>query len=209
VVGNSLASALYVDGRPILLNWSDCTGSIGQELCHVENVSREDTVAEYRRLVEQGPEPDRPLCTQFDALLGQFTAGHYLLNLAPLDERDYTIGWESDLHPIGRVQWYYPDVGSVLLSTQPDERLDGDTVLYHLKRIEKGTRPIVVTASVTGAFCEFVLDGHHKLVAYGLARILPWRLCIESGPSLLSHKDWPVAQVGAPPRSWERCMAER
>jgi hypothetical protein len=60
-----------------------------------------------------------------------------------------------------------------LVCTQTRESLDETRVAYFREQIRAGRCPVVLTASVEGAWCEFVIDGHHKLAAYDRAGVKP------------------------------------
>jgi len=207
VEGDGWASALFVDGRAVLLNWCDCQGSVGQEFSLIEGANLEASVKSFRSVVEDGPDPVVALASQIAPLLGHFRSGRYRLILLPLTQDDYGQDWEDQ--PYGAIQWYYPNRGVTLLPTQPNEALDQERVLWFEREIAAGRRPVVITAGINGGVCEFVLDGHHKQVAYGRAGVQPIRLCILGEARPLSADAWPDDAAGAPPRSWKRCMEER
>jgi hypothetical protein len=46
-------------------------------------------------------------------------------------------------------------------------------VAHYRTLISAQQRPIVLTTSVERAWCEFILDGHHKLAAYTAQRVKP------------------------------------
>jgi hypothetical protein len=67
---------------------------------------------------------------------------------------------------------FYP-YGNVLVFTQSTDSLNRDQVAHYLERIRGGHRPIALTAMAADGWCEFVIDGHHKLQAYKLAGVRP------------------------------------
>jgi len=76
------------------------------------------------------------------------------------------------------LQNYYP-FGRTLVATQVDGLLDSERVKYFQSQIRAKARPIVITTSVDGAWCEFVIDGHHKLEAYTRESVPPSVIQIE------------------------------
>src|SRR5262249_59700678 len=78
----------------------------------------------------------------------------------------------------GQLLDYYPADRS-LVCTQTRESLNEERVAYFRKQIRAGQRPIVLTTSAEGAWCEFVIDGHHKLEAYNRQGVKPAILGIE------------------------------
>jgi hypothetical protein len=55
--------------------------------------------------------------------------------------------------------------------------------MYFRERIRAGERPIVITTSADGAWCEFVIDGHHKLAANDREHVKPAVLGIVRSPA--------------------------
>jgi hypothetical protein len=68
---------------------------------------------------------------------------------------------------------YYPAEQHNLVCTQARESLNEERVAFYRHQIGARQRPIVLTASAEGAWCEFVIDGHHKLEAYNRQRVKP------------------------------------
>jgi len=70
--------------------------------------------------------------------------------------------------------------------TQPTEKLDADRIVYYEDQIKQGVRPIAVvygylvkTTHATLSVQNFILDGHHKLLAYEHLKMQPALLRIE------------------------------
>jgi hypothetical protein len=74
-----------------------------------------------------------------------------------------------------------------LVLTQPVGSLDGARVAFFQDEIRAGRRPVVLTASAEGAWCEFVIDGHHKLAAYERQRVRP---------AVLGIVRWQAPEIG-------------
>ena len=68
---------------------------------------------------------------------------------------------------------YYPLDQRNLVCTQTSDSLDAGRVAFFREQVGAGRRPVVLTASAESAWCEFVIDGHHKLAAYARERVKP------------------------------------
>jgi hypothetical protein len=204
VRGDAVACGLYINGEPLTLHWNDNAGSIGQAFSHLGEWSYAEAGDSYERLVEHGPSPDTPLAAQFRSLLDHFPPGDYHLAISQTQAGDEWLDWYSAVQPIRTIGDYYPWEGTTLVPSQPEDRLDQDRILHFMERIEAGERPLMVTATVEGAWCEYVLDGHHKYMAYAELRVPPWRLRITGPPTPLQESDWP--NIMEKPRSWRECF---
>lgn len=60
---------------------------------------------------------------------------------------------------------FYP-IDTTLVLTQPTSSLDGATIKEYVAKIESGRRPIALAVTTEDAWCNYVVDGHHKLIAY-------------------------------------------
>src|SRR5262249_45944353 len=150
-------------------------GSIGKDYSHLDEWSYKGSERTYEQLVEQGPSPDIPLADQFRSLLRHFPSGAYRLTLDQIPPGVGWLDWDISYQPLRSIvnyyPWSYPGDGKALVPSQPEDRLDADRILHFMERIEAGERPLMVTATVEKAWCEFVLDGHHKAMAYFELRI--------------------------------------
>jgi hypothetical protein len=196
------ASALFAEGRPFALDWPDCAGSIGHHFFRAEPLTPSGIPFDnlYGRVAAL-PDPSHPLASVVAPLLEQFPSGDYVLWLARLTEDDSTHDWWDD-SPLRTHGGYYPFPGAVIIATLPEEQLDDARIGEHLRRLERGETPLLITASDRNADEEYLLDGHHKLYASYFLRVPLWRLCITPlDPHPLAFEDWP-SSAGTPPPSW-------
>ena len=212
VRGGRYASALFVDGRPFVFNFWSCDGSIGQEVCYFAP-EPDGGFLDLREVTATLPAEDVSLARLIAPLLRQFTPGDYTLTLAsaadvaPFVERHLPDYARKFTHT---ESGYYPITNNIygagtLVMTQPDETMDDARVAHFWYAIEAGARPFAITAAVDEGMCEFVLDGHHKLMAYAYAKVKPWRLCISRKAMPLTEGDWP-AHVGIPWLAFRKCV---
>lgn len=199
--GNPYAFGLFVDDTPVVLNWCDCDGSIGQQFYLFDADLLEERITALHALVEKGPRMDESLAGDLMPLLCQFPSGEYVVEYGDID-RPYQFP-EWDINEVREwpdgvsYAWYYPDATN-FLPTQPYHRLNEERIIHYMLEIEQGKRPVAITTTIRGAWGEFILDGHHKLCAYSQLRISPRRICIEASEARLPTLDWPV-QIKTPP----------
>ncbi len=167
-------TVLLIEGKPVALNWDDCAGSIGQYLVFTGHTRGRDYARHLAEFVEGEVDAVRPLAEPIGPLLALFAPGIYCLAYTP----SAAVGWVVSLeYPGGpgadrELVNYYP-ADRNLVWTQTLLSLDQERVEYFRERIRAGRRPTVLTASAEGAYCEFVIDGHHKLAAYNRERVQP------------------------------------
>jgi uncharacterized protein (TIGR02996 family) len=175
VRGGEAETVLLVEGRPVALNWDDCQGSVGQYLVFTGHTRGRDYGRQLVEFVEGEVDGGRPLAEQVGPLLALFPPGTYCLEYAPsvavgtIDTLEYPARSSADRELIG----YYPAEERNLVCTQTRESLNEGRVAFFREQVRAGRRPTVLTASAEGAWCEFVIDGHHKLAAYNSERVKP------------------------------------
>jgi uncharacterized protein (TIGR02996 family) len=168
-------TVLLVEGKPIALNWDDCQGSVGQYLVYTGCPCGGEHLRQLLELVAGQVDEARPLADQVEALLALFAPGTYCLHYSPstVVECVATLEHVSPSSVADELLGYYPAYLRNLVCTQIHESLNEDRVAYYRRQIRAQGRPIVLTTSAGAAWCEFVIDGHHKLEAYNRERVKP------------------------------------
>ncbi len=176
--GNDFDCIIYFQGKPYALNWCDCSGSVGQILVRSGINGYKKDLRQVRHVVENGLHEEQSISDQIYPILQLFKYGEFkLTNYTPED-------WDvSDTKLASQVE-YYP-FGEVYVPTQAMANLDNETVQKYISKIGTGARPLVITTSVEDGWCEFIIDGHHKMKAYQELKLAPNVLCIEKKNSLL------------------------
>lgn len=195
---------LYVDGKPVALHWSACSGSVGMVFYRIGTLGRPPTGATLAHVVEDGrPASPEVLEAMITPLLSQFPTGIYRVSLDEIEEQC----WVVNEAPLGRggPRAYYPlgrDYRWMVSFLPTQNALDRERVAWWEERILSGSRPFAITARRAGANSEYILDGHHKLAAYLNVGQAPWRLGIEVTPRTpITRGDWPRPRA-KPPWSW-------
>jgi len=191
VKGDSFDCSIHFSGHPYAINWSDCGGSVAQYLARVGTRNTGVDLAQARHAVANGFDDSLPMSSQLRPLLQLFCAGEYLITRRSLESWYYTDDYtESFVH-------YYPFDGDVLVPTRSTSDLDPSTVDGYVKSIENGRRPIVVLASVERSWCQFVVDGHHKLEAYNRTSVMPHVLDVHGRGSRMTQEEGEAILRGA------------
>jgi len=183
VRGSDWDTALLVEGRPIALNWDDCEGSIGQYLVLTGHERGDDYARQLIDFVSGDNDLCAPFAEQLRPLLSTFANGVYWLLYTP---SQVPVSWTMQGYPDqstldAQFLQYYPFDDRNLVGTQPRESIDEGRVSFFRDRVRNGRRPIVLTVTTKGSWCEFVIDGHHKLEAYARERVRPAILTIDRG----------------------------
>lgn len=188
--------------RPATLIWPDCGGSVAEYLvikdCSVQE--RKELLDRFTEAFNSGRKDLIFNC--IESFLNLFANGTYRVEIGE-SPPDYQIFYNESMdssHPIlfewaknhgktQRAEWCTDIVYAyeeAYVFTQPFEKIDPERVLYYEKKIAEGERPTVVVLSALHnwrpSYSEsvytqnthgFVIDGHHKLIAYRNQKIAP------------------------------------
>jgi hypothetical protein len=171
-------SCLFFEGRPIVLSFSDCQGSIGQYLVESDDPEYQKAARQLISLQDLELGTDHSLGAQLQPLLKLFSSGTYKIVYHWLEDQEWCVG---DLprteKPIESS--YYPSI-TVLVRTVANMELDVLRVLWWRDEIASGKRPPIVTVEQARAGCSFIIDGHHRLEAYIMLSLSPPVVAIQS-----------------------------
>lgn len=187
--GEQEDAVLLVEGRPIALNWNDCQGSVGQYLVFTSHTRGNEYARQLAEFVSGQYDLNCPFAEQISPLLSTFADGIYWLHFIPsTDITGFEVqGYPSPAPGDRRLLEYYPFADHNLIGTQAHESLDKERVKYYRAQIRSKRRPIILTAATENAWCEFVIDGHHKLEAYLRENVKP---------SILNIIRWDAPTIG-------------
>ncbi|MEV4509448.1 hypothetical protein AB0K00_10875 [Dactylosporangium sp. NPDC049525] len=189
VLGNAMASVLYLSGAPVWVHAYDCHGSVGELAARAGNAGWDaprpaelsalrDWLSEPGLRVERarrGPAPaDRVHGLRAEPLLPLlrlFCNGRYLVSARTMSPK-VTVFDRVEADWFG---WYpgYRDEDDSILATDRWPPPGMGTIEEHWARIAKGIRPALVAVGPPGGAGRYLLDGHHKLAAYRKARVRP------------------------------------
>lgn len=190
VRGDGFDSGLLVGGAPVAFLWSDCGGSIGQYLVRSRDTAGlSERLRALRQVAGGGLDPRAPLAPQIRPLLALFSSGRYRLSYTPALGLHMVVAYGARFSYTTDRDSIYP-FNEMLITTRPSDVLRRDRVDFFRERIAAGERPIVFTAGVAEAYGAFVLDGHHKLQAYGELGLPPAVLSIvKAAPDPIALED--------------------
>lgn len=180
--GDDFDCIISFRGKPYAINWCDCEGSVGQYLVRTGVKGYKKDLRQLRRVLANGLDSKMKISDQIYPLLRLFKYGNLHLSNYVAEQWDILSGDQSGQ------EWYYP-YGNTFVPTQAAKDLDKGTVERYVLEISGGARPLVVTASVEGGWCEFVIDGHHKLEAYNRLKVAPNVLNIAKPKSKLPMEE--------------------
>ncbi|WNJ18248.1 hypothetical protein [Pontibacter sp. G13] len=174
IVGNPQETILYLKSRPIQYSWYAEVGSTWR--FHIAQGLKKQVVRLYSRIEETlqrgiGNEGDFLAITEyFNQFLcyGTYEFGYYELC------EDLT--W-VDVPESEEYESYDYYGGSVGIS--PTQNFIDDKIVENYKeQILRGSRPVLVLLHVENSWMFYILDGHHKFLAYRRAKVKPHAIII-------------------------------
>lgn len=175
--GNDFEAALLLNKKIFAFHWSDCGGSVGQHLVRRVSRNNHEALQGMCKSVEKPITPNETLEEHFSEVLSLLASGHYLLALEEIPADSYVVEFLSTEGGNLEATNFYPGFGA-MLATQPSSKLSSTIVDRFSEKIARGARPFVVTISAEDAWCEFIIDGHHKIPAYRRTNVPILRLNI-------------------------------
>jgi hypothetical protein len=174
VGGDHDETALLVNGRITAFHWSDHGGTVGQELVRIAGGDIHAAIHAFRRSVETSCPDTETLATHFSGVAGLLAAGHYCFALEEIPADSYVVELSDAAVDI---TGFYPGYGA-MIATQPVSMLSSSHIDRLAENITQGSRPTVITIAADSGWCEFIIDGHHKISAYRRAGVPILRLNI-------------------------------
>lgn len=172
VHGGDFDSLCLIERNPVALAWGDCEGSVAQYLVRAGVTDYESKLRSLRYALDGNLKSDVPISKQIDTFIDLLVPGRYQLQYHKSEPNIKFIDFESSWDFSTRYDHFYP-LGISLIFTQPVDKLNSARVAYYVDRISRGNRPIALTVTPANGWCEFVMDGHHKLQAYRSLKIAP------------------------------------
>lgn len=174
IQGNSLETKLFLKGEPIQYSWYAERGTtIRYHMARGMNKNELKISCDFQELLKQGindPYEFSILANHFLTFLeyGQYRFGYYsLFKEIGLCDFEETMGLTC-----------YAGYGGCYELKATQRHFDQKIVQQYKEHILKGNRPIVVLIHVERSAMFFVLDGHHKLLAYRAASTAPVAMVI-------------------------------
>lgn len=165
IQGSDFDQLLCGEGKPVALAWPDCAGSICQYLARAGTPCPSPKLESLRHILDGNLQDDVPLYAQLYPFLELLAPDTYTITYYDAVEQYDLFTFEESWDPARDHDNFYP-WGHSLVLTRPSDLLSRQRILHWGKAIAAGQRPIAITLSMQGSDCEFVVDGHHKLIAY-------------------------------------------
>lgn len=177
ILWDGFADCLIIE-KALTVNWPDCAGSVGEyyALSNHPSELREQLTCELNEVLINGNESQilraiKPFLNLF--LNGDYSIGFFETDLTTtLFHQDDTIEYADWVPEDARFSgWLYAPDHENYFFTVPKTGINLKRVSYYTKLIENGARPkILVFSSYDEATFDssmiYVLDGHHKVIAY-------------------------------------------
>lgn len=188
IINDDQSNALIIQ-KPTAINWPDCRGSIGEYYA----VSTYD-LQQRKALTQQLDEvlisgSNRQIMDQMESFLQLFEDGKYSVHLGKLEMEGSEVIFDLESNLLSKEKElfaanFYPyGDGQIYLASRPKDSIDPQRVAYYEELIRNGARPRVVVythyLSHDYVYCNhYIIDGHHKLMAYINLKINPYDVYI-------------------------------
>lgn len=181
IITDGFANALVIE-KAVAVNWPDYAGSIGEyySVSQQSYEKQKELTVGLNAAVTSGA--DSAVFEAIIPFLDLFTNGEYTVAIDSLN-----LEWTGIAHDKyvtyadgieredGFTYNYYPYAGDPYLFSRSYNTIDESRVAYYVDRIKEGSRPKAII------YGQYVIDGHHKLLAYQQLRM--------SAPAVLINKD--------------------
>lgn len=184
--GDENDSILYLNKIPIQFTWIREIGSTWRYQIS-KSIEESDLIKDYkfRQFVRFGYLTSCSISQQFD----------YLIKLLYSSEYELTIDYLSK--DIGLIEGTAESDGYYSFDTygglddiiETQSAYDENTINEYIESIGKGIEPIMVVLTSTDSKNKFILDGHHKFIAYSRMQKNPRALIIKQLNTELIEKE--------------------
>ena len=197
IISDGFATALVIE-KTVAVNWPDCAGSIGEYYAvSRENYDRQKALtADLIQSLTDGS--DKDVFAAITIFLDLFANGKYKVVIGAVDVSSAEIAYDIKMTYADEVDenktftyGFYPyGYGEVLLFSRSINTIDENRVKEYVETIKNGNRPKIVLFAGSSEDHSYVIDGHHKLLAYQKLGITAPAVIISKGVSLeKSHEN--------------------
>ncbi len=173
IISDHFASALIIE-KAVAVIWPDCAGSIGEYYAvSRENYDKQkELTANLIQSLTSGS--DQELFSAVTVFLDLFANGRYNLIIGAVDvfsaqtvhDSKVTYAAGVDENEVFTYNLYNYGYGEVLLFSRSINTIDQNRVNEYLEIINSGNRPKIILFTDSALEHSYVIDGHHKLLAY-------------------------------------------
>lgn len=166
--------------KPVAVDWYDCAGSAGKYFACTTDY--EPIAKQFNEILISGS--DEEILNSISEFLKLFSSGQYSIFVDRNKRSEYELHYKygKDENPEKHLYSYYNPSGENLMFTQSKNKINNEVIKHYEKLILNGVRPKAVLFqaffSDSGTYDDgskwmssvdspmFILDGHHKLLAY-------------------------------------------
>jgi hypothetical protein len=160
---------LYYNQQPFAVEWFNNQGSIEKYLARANKSTQINRQLESMRFFAEEGIPDYvELNSAIYPLIALCTNGTYEL-FYPFEDTSFGLDLIEDDE---NIKLFYP-TSMTLICLQKKEDLQEERINYFEERIAKGKRPVIFVFGFYEAGDKYIIDGHHKAIAYFRAQITP------------------------------------
>lgn len=173
IISDHFASALIIE-KAVAVIWPDCAGSIGEYYAvSRENYDKQrELTANLIQSLTYGS--DQEALAAVTVFLDLFANGTYNLTIGAVDVFSAETVYDSrityadgvDENEMFTYNLYHYGYGEVILFSRSINTIDQNRVKEYIEIINNGSRPKIILFSNSIQEHSYVLDGHHKLLAY-------------------------------------------
>ncbi|MBK9376522.1 MAG: hypothetical protein IPN03_23095 [Holophagales bacterium] len=177
VKGADFDSLLRIGSTLVAYQWRDLEGSVAQYLIQRASAEPLLDVLAFRHSVETWPTSGTSLSGHFSQVVSLLAPGRYRLAVSDAWQDVEYVALDPTDCGERAFKHFYAGCGA-LVATQSSTTIRASLVRDYVNQIEAGHRPLVITIAAFEGWSEFILDGHHKVLAYLQLRLPIPRLSI-------------------------------
>jgi hypothetical protein len=178
IITDGFSNALVIE-RAVAVNWPDCRGSIGEYYSVSDNgyEKQKELTENLNNVLISGS--DEEIFAAISKFLELFSNGVYDITLSRFDPESTLICHDKSMVYSDNVKtwerftcnYYNSNYDDVFLFSRSYESIDQNRVSYYVNLIKHGGRPKMILYNHDyrddGSLSSYyILDGHHKLLAY-------------------------------------------
>ncbi|MCC9168552.1 hypothetical protein [Pontibacter harenae] len=163
LIGGPSEDALFLEGVPVQFTWLRETGTTMRYQI-AKSIYESDVVQDrhFADFVKQGSLSQDSLAHQFLYILQKLRKWRYQLEVSYLQHDSYEL-----VKAVAKDGYYHQNgYGGLTALIQTQAYTKDAAVEKYSKLIRNGAEPIVIMLKAKDSANAFILDGHHKLLAY-------------------------------------------
>lgn len=173
IISDDFVTALMIE-KAVAANWPDCAGSIGEyyAVSREKYTRQQELTANLNQTLVSGT--DSEVLAAVTVFLDLFANGKYRVLIGGIDIHSAEIANDlpTTYHELARddekftYNFYDYGYGQTILFSRSLGTIDEARVDHYTEMIKNGGRPKIVLFTKSDNDNYFVIDGHHKLLAY-------------------------------------------